>query len=669
ALYVRFSPIPSRWNKILPHEDPAFLAIFCFVFFFVTPMLALLVMSGGNYLRSFRTTVPLTLGLVLLSILGTYLVMRGKANPIFRTSSLCQLARDRGVSVTSYTQWVDDQWLLKDPKFQADYDRFLRNGPGRWVTSRIGDDDASWRNGLHVIEDYLDGGADPNAFRDWLKYYFDRNRIYSEGRIDQEVKAFTEQGDQRMLGIWQVQPFLKERDEKDYRAYLGSINRSLKRWGLAELGILMLAVIAGAVAVSRMGKASRPSLLGGIGGASGPDGDLSERGGEVKIKENRYSFPEKNDITTPPFFDTPFRILSRVHRSFVGLSISAVIVVFVFWGGLYAANLGSHQNVSSQTTLMGDYLLIGGPSDDAEEPVPAVAVAAPSGPGGGEGSPLDGGEAPFNYASMAIWPPAIGSTSATSGGRITNSVLNARLLGVEQRLDDSDYDMSRKLKDLSDLAAKQSGEIDSLRSLTGQLQQSDAPIPQQVQDLDARTAAAEDRASQIQGDVVAAKQQMDSLDKRINDRVEELDSKATHASEAAAKVAEETSTLNTRAEALEKELDRRAHQIEAQTEELGNRTTSLKTREEELDKLEAIAFGSIISELREETRDLDKRSQGSLFKLFSKGEARVWVDSLQRRISEMTASLKQMKDKETQGYLTQLEEISKQVEVIAKRVK
>ncbi|HUK90127.1 MAG TPA: hypothetical protein VLZ81_06980, partial [Blastocatellia bacterium] len=289
AMVVRFSPIPVRWNKVLPHEDPAFLAVFCFVFFFATPMLALLVLSGGNYLRMFSRTVPVTVALILLSVLGTYLVLRGKTNPVLQFSSLSQLARDRGVSVSSYNQWADDKWLLKDPKFKNDYERYLRNGPGRWVTSRIGTDDASWQNGLHVINEYLDGGSDPNSFRDWLKYYLDRNRIYSESRIDQEARALTDSGDQRLLGIWQVQPFLKERDEKDYRAYLGTINRSLRRWGLAELGLLALALIVWTVVAGRLTSQRRPRLTGGLGSNADPNRELLERGGEVRISGSRYS--------------------------------------------------------------------------------------------------------------------------------------------------------------------------------------------------------------------------------------------------------------------------------------------------------------------------------------------------------------------------------------------
>ena len=55
-----------------------------------------------------------------------------------------------------------------------------------------GDNDA-----LQVIEEYLNGGQDPDGFREWLQYYLDRNRIYSEDRIDQEADAMTGAANQR----------------------------------------------------------------------------------------------------------------------------------------------------------------------------------------------------------------------------------------------------------------------------------------------------------------------------------------------------------------------------------------------------------------------------------------------------------------------------------------
>jgi predicted nucleic acid-binding Zn-ribbon protein len=673
ALFVKFAPVPQWWNKLLPHDEPALLVIFCLLFFFATPMLAMLVLCGGRYLKSFRITIPLTIALIGASGLGAYLVMRGKPNPILRHSSLEQLASARGVNAKAYHQWVDGKWLLKDPKFQSDYERFLRNGPGRWVTSRVGEDDASWQNGLHVINEYLDGGSDPNSFRDWLKYYLDRNRIYSEERIDQEVKALTEGGDQRSLGIWEVEPFLKERDERTYKAYLGSISHSLKGWGILELGLLTVIFIIVGIAGPRLGRERAGGLTGRLGTASQSGSD--ERGSSASLAGRRYSFPEKTEITSPPFFDTPFRILSRVHRSFVSLGTSTAIIAFVFWGVIYAAELGSsRENVTSQTGLVRSYLLIGSDSEPVDNTTAVLAAGdSPTANSGNQPEARElgqAGQASFNYAEMGIWPPLFGAAGeGLLAGQSGSSTLANRLLEVESRLDDSDYETSKKIKSLNALVASQANQIETLRALATQLQQATTPLPQQVQDLTSRTTAIEERVGQTQGDISAARQQVDSLSKTVSTKLEEADSKATHASEQAAKVQEDASTLSTRTEALEKELDRRARQIEAQTEELGNRTTSLKQREDELDRLEAVTFSSMLSELKEETQDLDRKSKSGFYRMFNKAEARRWTQSLDQRLTELQVGLSQLKTKETPRYLAALDEIYKQVQVIAARLK
>src|SRR5215472_12090769 len=90
ALIGRFAPVPSWWNTLLPHDEPALLYVFIFLFFFVTPMLALTVLFGGRFFSSWRRTMPATLVLVAISVLGTYLSVRGKPNPVLRQSSLSQ---------------------------------------------------------------------------------------------------------------------------------------------------------------------------------------------------------------------------------------------------------------------------------------------------------------------------------------------------------------------------------------------------------------------------------------------------------------------------------------------------------------------------------------------------------------------------------------------------
>src|SRR5262245_29864916 len=77
-LFVRFVPVPRQWNPLLPHEQPGFLFAFIFLFFFGTPLLALLVLFGGRYFRSWRFTLPATLLIFGLSALGVFLVVHEK---------------------------------------------------------------------------------------------------------------------------------------------------------------------------------------------------------------------------------------------------------------------------------------------------------------------------------------------------------------------------------------------------------------------------------------------------------------------------------------------------------------------------------------------------------------------------------------------------------------
>src|SRR5262249_10877120 len=65
-LFMALSPVPRRWNPILPYEQPGFLYVFVFLFFFVLPLLALLLVFGGRYFRSWKLTAPATVLLLVL---------------------------------------------------------------------------------------------------------------------------------------------------------------------------------------------------------------------------------------------------------------------------------------------------------------------------------------------------------------------------------------------------------------------------------------------------------------------------------------------------------------------------------------------------------------------------------------------------------------------------
>jgi predicted nucleic acid-binding Zn-ribbon protein len=668
ALFVRFVPLPGWWNKQLPHDEPAFLVAFVFVLFFTTPWLALLLVSGGRYFRAWRVTIPATIAIMLISGLGAYLVVRGKRNPILSQSSQVQFARERGVRSQSYTQWVDSKWLLRDPKFQADYEKFLRNGPGRWITSRFeAKDDAAWHNSLRVMGEYLDGGEDPNAIRDWLKYYLDKNRIYSEDRIEQEVGALTGPEDQRYLGIWEVEPFLKERDERLYRSYLGSINRAIKGWVLLEMGVMALAFLAAYVIWPRLGSLSPQSLVSRVREGRAGGGEPAT-GASVRLTERRYRFPEQGDITTPPFFDTPFLILGRVHRSFLSLAVGTSLIVFLFWAAVYGLRLGGNQNVASQIALMRSYIAFGSGGDAAGDQVQENTLAetaiAP-------GSIVPAGTRPEGpLAFLSVFGSGIGSGAIPSGGRADQvQLLIARLNEIQQRLDDSEYENSKKLKDQGKLITAQAAELGTLKGRLDQLQQTTMPLTQQVPDLSTRIGAVEDRAGQTTGDISAVKQQVDTLDKNLTTKLQEVEARATRASDQAGRVEEKASTLGTRTDALEKELDRRSRQLEARTEELGTRTTDLGDKQEKLDRLEAVSLDAVLSAMAAETDDLDRKTKSAFYRFFNKAEARHNTEALAQRIKQFAEQLRQSQSKQTESYLTRLDGLTSRVEQIARRLK
>lgn len=665
-LFVRFAPVPKQWNPLLPHEQPGFLFVFIFIFFLATPMLALMVLFGGRYFRSWRTTLPATLLIVAMSALLTFLVLRTKetTNPVRHTSSLAQLAKERDVNVASYHDWVKANWLLSDEKFQADYERYLRNGPGRWITSRFdSENDAAWADStpvstpvpapdspsgsqsgspsgsLAVINEYLDGGQDPNGFRAWLKYYLDRNRIYSEDRLDQEVSALTGLANQRYLGIWQVEPYLKERDQRLYRAYLGSVSASMKLWAMAWLGLLAIVFFACYAAVPlfsfsktllRRGSVRRDPVVIDADESVAVPGGFSDHG---------FAFPERGEIHTAPFFEAPFKLLSRVHRAFLRLAILTSILVFALWCMVYALELtGRQANPPSQVAFMRSNLLFAGSGSSQERAV----------------TPISG----FSGLSPTSVP-------ATEQGSGREGILASRVRELEETLDEDDYQSDKKFKEQYRIIAVQRSELNSIKSATGQLQ----TLPEQLSSIGTRVGAAEARAGEGVGQAEAARQTAEGFQKQLTAKLTEVETRATRAAEQVGKVEDQASVLATRTEALEKELDRRARQIEARTEELGERTAGLKEREERIDRLQRIAFAGIFAELKSNVDELERRIASSFYRAFSKGEAKRDSDSIRERVNALANELRQLNTDQAKQFISQLDGLTKRLDQITTRIK
>jgi len=647
-LFIRFAPVPRRWNPVLPHEQPGFLYILVFLTFFLTPILALLLLFGGRYFRAWRQTAPATVLLFAASVALTAFIVipREKTNPVRHSTSLEQLAKDREVTVGGYRDWTGNVWLMRDPEFQRDYESYLREGPGRWITSRFeAEDDLAWRSrnddsdSLKLMSDYLDNGQDPNAFREWLKYYLDRHRIYSEDRIDQEVSAITGSANQRYLGLWQMEPYLKERDQRLYRAYLSSIDSATKRWALGWLGVLAL-VFLGFYFVPAV--TTTWTRLAGSARRNGGSGTSIGASAASQPSSQRYAFPERTEITTPPFFDTPFRLLGGVHRSFMRFAIGTSVIVFLFWVIVYALDLSSeHPNPPTQQALLRSAVLLESHGGWPAHPIPPRRPTATS----------------VSYITVGRLLPA-----DPPYGPVKQAAAADRVAALERQLDESDYQSSKRFKQQYEEIAAQKSELNGLKTTTAQLQQQTTSIPEQISDIGSRANAAEARAGQVGSEATAAKQAADQLSSKIKD----VESRATRAADQVGRVETQVSALATRTEALDRELEQRARQIEARTEELGERTAGLKDLSE---RTQRIAFNAILSELTSSIDELDRRVSNSFYRFVNKADSHRDADTLSKRIESLTTELRELNTEAATQWIAQLDELAKRLQEIAARIK
>ncbi|HWC76159.1 MAG TPA: hypothetical protein VG778_01790 [Blastocatellia bacterium] len=670
VLFVKLVPPLRGWNPAYPNDQPVFLVVFVFVFLFAPPMLALAALFGGRYFRSWRVTLPATLLVIVICVVGTVMVFRrNSASPVRQHPSLTLFARDRELNSTSYREWTSMNWLMNDAKFQSDYEVYLRKGPGRWITSGL-KDDAAWNDSLRSMNEYLDGGQDPSGFREWLTDYLTRNRIYSEDRVPQEVDILTGEANQRFLGVWQVEPFLKERDQRIYRAYLGSINSSMKRWALVTLGVFAVLLLgfyligpALSVLESAVGRARRRSSR----NSDSPYAESGERYVRgptkvAKLREGYYSFPERSQITSPPFFDAPFKLLSRVHRSFVSIAVSTILLVFVFWAAIYGLDLAAgRENASSFIDYMRSQLLFAGSPSSGEYDNQAQVIGA-------------GGPSSFSYGSRPVAAgftieSPLGTAYVKPGSDSTEAILASRVVELEGQVEDGEYESSKKFKEQSRLIASQRNEIDLLRSVTDQFQQTTMDLPSQVAELTTRATAAESRASEVMGEAGSAKQKAEAVEKTLTTRIGEVENRAKSVGDQVGRVEDRTSVLQTRTEAMEREFDRRTKQVEARTEELGERTAGIKEREDRADQLSRIALKAIFTSITSDVDALDRRIESAFYRLFSKGEAQRDLDSLRGRIRELEAQLKEVGTDYANEMLKQLEPLSQRLDQIATRIK
>ena len=85
----------------------------------------------------------------------------------------------------------------------------------------------------------MDQEHDQAKFREWLKDYIERNRIYSR---DIDVDVLVGPANQRFLSIWQAEPFLRDRDVNVRRAYYGELFNRIRIAGLVFFGVMIAAL-------------------------------------------------------------------------------------------------------------------------------------------------------------------------------------------------------------------------------------------------------------------------------------------------------------------------------------------------------------------------------------------------------------------------------------------
>jgi hypothetical protein len=666
TLSMKIAPRPTWWNPQLPHEEPVNLYVFVFLFFFVTPMLALAALFAGRFFRAWSRTVPLTLLILVLSIASTVFILRRDPqnqlvkNPVQRPSSLSLFAKEKGVEVQNYREWIKENWILADAKFKSDYESYLRNGPGRWVTTKLAADDAAWREGITTLNEYLSTGQDPEGFREWLKYYMERNRIYAEETIDRAANTVAGEANQQYLGIWQVEPFLKERDERIYRAYLGDVNVSMKKWGLLNLGVyallFLLYYLVGPALSLVTGKSRRIKRAQEIEYLS-EEGEFRNPPSKStldKLKERYFAFPERREILTSPFFDTPFQLMSNAHRSFVALAIFTSLMVFLFWAAVYAYDLYSGKNnPPSQYALMRSHLLFGGDADERKAPGTQSAIGA---------------NTAQYVANNTVSTFGVAADTGMSDNR-QERLFADNLSAVGQQFEETDYQMNKRFREQLQTISAQSREISVLRSLSTQLEQTTAQFPNQVAEAGSRAQAAEARAGQIIGEVNETRQRAENLEKLFSTKLGDVDNRASRAAELVGKIEDQASVLATRTEALEKELDRRARQIEARTEELGERTASLKDLEDRISRLQRVTFSAVLLNLKAEVEAVDNRLDSGFYKTLSKGAAQRDVTAMRERIDALTKELREINTETAKQFADQLDTLGKRLEQIAVKAK
>lgn len=608
-----YLPAATRYSVV-------FLVLYVFAFFFVTPFVSFLLVWAGRLVRSWRVTVPATLLLLLASAGATWYVFAagGTQNPAFAPDAIHQFVESRKTAeYEAYQKWLDMNWLLKDPKFRADYESYLRTGPGRWLTNRFDTTDAAaWASpdALAYIGQFVDQEHDQVKFREWLKDYIERNRIYSR---DIDADVLVGPANQRFLSIWQAEPFLRDRDVNVRRAYYGEVFQRIRIAGLVFFGVMIVAYLA----VYLFG----PFLLlvGWIASKAKLNGLISR---VESIRDAYYSYPELRELEGHPgFFGNASEVVTRVHRGFVRSVAIVSICVFGLWMVWMATRGGADSRpMATQARLMNRFVMI------------PAALRSGRSAAAGLGSP-----APAN--GVDVGPGGPGATIDTDGDGVPDEApvppVEVRLANLQNAFDDADYDTRKKLAALTGELEAANREIELLRKQSASLEASQSQLESTAGMLGGRISTSEGAARDAASRATEAADLARSANTRIINLGDTFETRTETLDRRAESLEKRTEALQGTADAIAADLDATAKDLTARTERLGDRTTDLAERAEQIADLQRTAYLSIIAEFDRQIGALERRAGSRLSRMFRGKETRIEILDLRRRIQGVRGRL------------------------------
>ena len=623
-----YMPTAARFSVV-------FLILFVFAFFFVTPFVSFVMLWAGRYVRSWRVSVPATVLLLLASAGATWYVFAagGTQNPAFAPDAIHQFVESRKTAeYDAYVKWLDMNWLLKDPKFRADYEQYLRTGPGRWLTNRFDtNDSAAWASpdALAHIGQFVDQEHDQVKFREWLKDYIERNRIYSR---DIDVDVLVGPANQRFLSIWQAEPFLRDRDVNVRRAYYGELFRRIRIAGLVFFG----AMIAAYLAVYLFG----PFLLlvGWIAAKAKLVGLIARI---ESMRDAYYSYPEQQELEGHPgYYGNSSEVVCRVHRGFVRAVAIVTILVFGLWAVWMATRSTDGRPMATQARLMNRFVML-----------PTSLRSAGGGPGAALNSPVPG-------EGTDVGPGGPGATIDTDGDGVPDEAplppIDVRVASLQKAFDDADYDTRKKLKALNEELEAANREIEELRRMNKSLETGQSQLESTAGMLGGRIASSEGAARDASSRAVEAADLARSANTRIINLGDQFETRTESLDRRADALEKRDDELQGTAEAIAEDLDETAKDLTARTERLGDRATDLAERAEQIADLQRTAYLSIIAEFTRQIDSLERRSESRLARMLGKGEARAEIVDLRRRIQSVRGRLQASGNPDAPGFDAQL---------------